>query len=160
MKVVSAILSMAISTYRVSSDISHGRIKAAMDANLLEVAHTSETAHTSATCNHLNSIRTTILRILAYCCLNAIQKQHQGYTQTTTKGDNYHKVKLSPWEMHWQTLLHSLVYTAISFLRTLYKIIYMFISTYICATDEEHPSLNTSLDPDQLLELTSNMDEL
>ena len=100
-----------IYTYRVSSDISHGRIKAAVDTNLLEVARFSETACTSVTCNRLNSIR---MRLLAYCCLNAIQKQCWGYTQTTTKGDNYHKAKLSPWEMHWQTLLRSLVYIAIS----------------------------------------------
>jgi len=40
--------------------------------------------------------QTIILRLLAYCCLNAIQKQCQGFTQTTTKGGdyNYHKVKL------------------------------------------------------------------
>ena len=112
--------------YTVSSDISHGRMKAAMDTNILEVARSSETACTSVMCNRLNSIRTTILRLLAYCCLNAIQKQCQGYTQTTTKGDNYHKAKLSPWEMHWQTLLHSLVYAAISFLRTLYSYFHVY----------------------------------
>ena len=112
-----------IYTYRVSSDISHGRIKAAMDTNLPEVARSSETACTSVTCNHLNSIR---MRLLAYCCLNAIQKQCWGYTQTTTKGDNYHKAKLSPREMHWQTLLHSLVYAAISFLHTLYSYFHVY----------------------------------
>ena len=77
-----------IYTYRVSSDISHGRIKAAMDTNLLEVVHSSETACTSVTCNRLNSIR---MRLLAYCCLNVIQKQCRGYTQRTTKGENYQR---------------------------------------------------------------------
>ena len=106
-------------THRVSSDISHSRIKETMDTNILEVAGSSETACTLAARDHLDSIRTTILRLLAYCCLNAILKWHQGFTQTTNKGDdyNYHKVKLqlSPRETHWQTLLHSLVYIAISF---------------------------------------------
>jgi len=37
---------------------------------------------------------------------------------------------------------------------------YIVISMYIRATDEEHPSLSTSLDPNQLLELTLNMEEL
>jgi len=37
-----------IYTLGVSSDISHGRIKEAMDTNLLEVAGSSETAHTLA----------------------------------------------------------------------------------------------------------------
>ena len=116
---------MHISTLGVSSDISHGRIKEAMDTNLLEVAGSSETAHTLAASNHLDSIRTTIPRLVAYCCLNATRNRCQGFTQTTTKGDdyNYHKAKLqlSPRETHWQTLLSSLIYTAISFLRTLYR---------------------------------------
>ena len=62
----------------------------------MEVAGSSETAHTLAVCNHLDSIRTTIPRLLAYCCLNAIREQCQGFTQTTTKGDdyNYYKAKL------------------------------------------------------------------
>ena len=106
-------------THRVSSDISHGRIKEATDTNLLEVAGSSETAHTLAACNHLDSIRTTIPRLLAYCHLNATREWRQGFTQTTTKGDdyNYHKAKLQllPRETHWQTLLRSLVYMAISF---------------------------------------------
>jgi len=84
-----------------------------MDTNLLEVAGSSKTAHTLAAYHHLNSIRTTIPRPLAYCCLNATQEWCQGFTQTTTKGDdyNYHKAKLqlSPRETHWQTLLGSLV---------------------------------------------------
>ena len=37
-----------IYTLGVSSDISHGRIKEAMDTNLLEAADSSETAHTLA----------------------------------------------------------------------------------------------------------------
>ena len=85
-----------IYTLGVSSNISHGRIKEAMDTNLQEVVGSSETAHTLAAWNHLNSIRTTIPRLFAYCCLNAIRERHQGFTQTTTKGDdyNYHKAKL------------------------------------------------------------------
>jgi len=85
-----------IYTLGVSSDISHDRIKETMDTNLLEVAGSSETARTLAACDHLDSIRTTIPRLLAYCCFNAIRERHQGFTQTTTKGDdyNYHKVKL------------------------------------------------------------------
>jgi len=39
-----------------------------------EVAGFSETAHTLAACNLLDSIRTTIQRFLAYCCLNAIRE--------------------------------------------------------------------------------------
>ena len=46
-----------IYTLEVSSNISHGRIKEATDTNLLEVAGSSETAHTLATWNHLDSIR-------------------------------------------------------------------------------------------------------
>ena len=114
-----------ISTLGVSSDISHGRIKEAMETNLLEVAGSSETAHTLAACKHLDCIRTTIPRLVAYCCLNATRNRRQGFTQTTTKGDdyNYHKAKLqlSPRETHWQALPGSLIYTAISFLRTLYS---------------------------------------
>jgi len=116
-----------IYTLGVSSSISHSRIKEAMDTNLLEVAGSSETAHTLAPCNHLDSIRTTISRrLLAYSCLNARLERRQGFTQTTTKGDdyNYYKAKLQllPRGTHWQTLLRSLVYTAISFLCTLYKL--------------------------------------
>ena len=114
-----------IYTYGVNSDISHSRIKEAMDTNLLKVAGSSETARTLALCDHIDSIRTTLLRLLAYCCLNAIQEQHKGFTQTTTKGDDYncHKanLQLSPREKHWQTLLHSLVYTTTSFLHILYS---------------------------------------
>ena len=71
--------------HEVSSDISHVGIKEAMDTNLLEVAGSSETAHTLATCDHLDSIRTT-----------------------TNKGDDY-KAKLQPSsrETHWQTLVWS-----------------------------------------------------
>ena len=67
-----------------------------MDINLLEVAGSSETARTLAAFDHLGSIRTTIPKLLAYCCLNAIREQCQGFTQTTTKGDEYkyHKAKL------------------------------------------------------------------
>jgi len=54
-----------IYTLGVSLDISHGRIKEAMDTNLLEVAGSSETAHTLAACNHLDSIRTTIPRLFS-----------------------------------------------------------------------------------------------
>jgi len=86
-----------------------------MDTNLLKVAGSSETACTLVMCDHLDSIRTIIPRLLAYCCLNAIQEWCLGFT---TKGDdyNYHKVKLqlSPRETHWHTLLHLLVYTNIS----------------------------------------------
>jgi len=46
-------------------DISHGRIKAAIDANLLEVVGSSETAHTLTACDHLDSIRTTIPRLFS-----------------------------------------------------------------------------------------------
>ena len=115
-------------TLGVSSDISHGRIKEAMDTNLLEVVGSSETAHTLVACDHFDSIRTTILRLLAYCCLNAIRERCQGFTQTTTKGDdyNYHKAKLWLRETHWQTILRSLAYTAISFLRTLYRYFRVF----------------------------------
>jgi len=48
-------------TYRTSLDISHGGIIEAMDTNLLEVAGTV------AACDHLDSIRTTILRLLFEC---------------------------------------------------------------------------------------------
>ena len=70
---------MYIYTLGVSSDISHGRIKEAMDTNLLEVAGSSETARTLAMCNHIDAIWTTISRLLAYCCLNAILERHQGF---------------------------------------------------------------------------------
>ena len=50
-----------IYTHRMSLDISHGGTKEAMDTNLLEVARTV------AACDHLNSIRTTILRLLFEC---------------------------------------------------------------------------------------------
>jgi len=50
------------------------------------------TIRTLAVCDHLDSIRITmILRPLAYCCLNAILEQHYGSTETTTKVD--HKSK-------------------------------------------------------------------
>jgi len=131
-----------IYTLGVSSNISRGRIEEAMDTNLLEVAGSSETARTLATCNHHYSIRTTILRLLEYCCLNATWDWHQGFTQTTTKGDdnNYHKVKLqiSPRETHWQTLLCSLVYTAISFLCTLSS----YFCTFPCNVNRLDPVLN------------------
>ena len=131
-----------ISPLGVSSDISHSRIKEAMDTNLLEVAGSSETAHTLATFNHLDSTRTTIPRLLAYCCLNATRERHQGFTQTTTKGDdyNYHKAKLqlSPRETHRQTLLCLLVYTAISFLRTLYS----YFRVFLCNINRLGPVLN------------------
>ena len=131
-----------ISTLRVSSDISHGRIKEAMETNLLEVAGSSETAHTLAACNHLDSNRTTIPRLLAYCCLIATREQHQGFTQTTTMGDdyNYQKAQLqpSPRETHWQTLFHSLVYTAISFLRALYS----YFRAFPCNVNRLDPVLN------------------
>jgi len=131
-----------ISTLGVSSDISHGRIKEAMETNLLEVAGSSETAHTLAACNHLDSIRTTIPRLVAYCCLNATRNRRQGFTQTTTKGDdyNYHKAKLqlSPRETHWQTLPGSLIYTAISFLRTLYS----YFRAFPCNVNRLDPVLN------------------
>ena len=126
-----------ISPLGVSSDISHSRIKEAM-----EVAGSSETAYTLAACNHLDSTRTTILRLLTYCCLNATRECHQGFTQTTTKGDdyNYHKAKLqlSPREMHWQTLLHSLVYTALSFLRTPYS----YFCVFPCNVNQLDPVFN------------------
>jgi len=129
-----------ISALGVSSAISHGRIKEATDTNLLEVAGSSETAHTLAACNHLDSTRTTIL--LAYCCLNATREWHQGFTQKTTEGDdyNYHKAKLqlSPRETHWQTLLRSLVYTAISFLHTLYS----YFRVFLCNINRLDPVLN------------------
>jgi len=64
-----------IYTPGVSLEISHGRIKEAKDTNLLEVVGSSETARTLAACDHLNSIMTTILRLLAYSCLNAIWEQ-------------------------------------------------------------------------------------
>jgi len=112
-----------IYTLGVSSDISNSRIKEAMDTNFLEVIGSSKTASTLAMCNHLESITTTQPRLSVNCCLNAILEWHQGFTQTTTKGDyyNYHKAKLQllPRETHWQTLLHLSVYTTISFLRTL-----------------------------------------
>jgi len=58
------------------------------------------------------------------------------------KGDdyNYHKAKLqlSPGETHWQTLLHSLVYTAISFLRTLYS----YFRVFPCNVNRLDPVLN------------------
>jgi len=137
-----------IYTLGVSSDISHSRIKEAMDTNLLEVAGSSKTACTLAACDHLNSIRTTMPRLLAYCCLNAIWERHQGFTQATTKGDdyNYHKAKLqlSPREMHWLTLLHSLVYTAISFLRTLY----CYFHVFPCNINRLDPVLNM---PEELI---------
>ena len=103
-----------IYTYGTNLDISHGGIKKAMDTNLLEVAGTV------AACDHLDSIRTNILRLLFEChTIVAL-----GFTQTTTKGDDYNypkaKLQLSPRETHWQTLLRSLVYTTISFLSTLY----------------------------------------
>ena len=131
-----------IYTLGVSSNISHGRIKEATDTNLLEVAGSSETAHTLAAWNHLDSNRTTIPKLLAYCCLNAIRERRQGFTQTTTKGDdyNYHKAKLQllPRETHWQTLLPSLVYTAISFLRTLYS----YFRAFPCNVNRSDPVLN------------------
>ena len=131
-----------IYTLGVSSNISHGRIKEAMDTNLLEVEGSSETAHTIAACNHLDSIRTTIPRLLAYCCLNATQEQRQGFTHTTNKGDdyNYHKGKLQilPRETHWQTLLRSLVYMAINFLRTLYS----YYCVFPCNVNQLDPVLN------------------
>ena len=125
-----------IYTYRVSSDISHGRIKAAMDTNLLEVARSSETACTSVTCNRLNSIR---MRLLAYCCLNAIQKQCQGYTQTTTKGDNYPKRSYHP-ESCTDRLFHSLVYAAISFLHTLHSYFHVYLHNRWRASFSKHNS--------------------
>jgi len=69
-----------------------------MDTNLLKVAGSSKTACTLAMCDHLDSIRTTIPRLLAYCCLNAIQEWCLGFTQTTTKGDdyNYHNYSYHP----------------------------------------------------------------
>jgi len=127
-----------IYTLGVSSDISHSRIKEAMATNLLEVAGSSETAHTLAACNRLDSIRTTILRLVAYRCLNVTQEQRQGFTQTTTKGDDYNYHKSSPRETHWQTLLRSLVYTAISFLRTLYS----YFRTFPCNVNRLDPVLN------------------
>ena len=131
-----------IYTLGVSSNISHGRIKEAMDTNLPEVAGSSETAHTLAAWNHLHSNRTTKPRLLAYCCLNATWERRQGFTQTTTKGDdyNYHKAKLylSPRETNWQTLLRSLVYTAISFLRTLYS----YFRAFPCNGNRSDPVLN------------------
>ena len=54
-----------IYTLGVSSDISHGRIKEAMDTNLLKVAGSSETTRTLAACDHIDSIRSTIPRLLA-----------------------------------------------------------------------------------------------
>jgi len=117
-----------IYTLGVSSNISHGRIKEAMDTNLLEVAGSSKTACTLATCNHLDSIRTTLLRLLAYCCLNATRERRQGFTQTTTKGDDYNhhkaKLQLSPRETHWQTLLHSFAWPLF------FSVHYIVISAY------------------------------
>ena len=131
-----------IYTLGVSSNISHGRIKEDTDTNLLKLAGSSETAHTLAAWNHLDSNRTTIPRLLAYCCLNATRERRQSFTQTTTKGDdyNYHKAKLqlSPRETHWQTLLRSLVYTAISFLRTLYS----YFRAFPCNVNRSDPVLN------------------
>ena len=131
-----------IYTLGVSSNISHGRIKEATDTNLLEVAGSSETAHTLAAWNHLDSNRTTIPRLLAYCCLNARRERRQGFTQTTTKGDDYNyrkaKLQLSPRETHWQTLLLSLVYKAISFLRTLYS----YFRAFPCNVNRLVPVLN------------------
>jgi len=128
----------------VSSDISHNRIKEAMDTNLLEEAGSSETAHTLAACNCLNSIRTTIPRLVAYCCLNATRERRQGFTQTTTKGDDYNyykaKLQLSSRETHWQTLLRSLVYTTISFLRTLH--VYSCFHVFPCNVNRLDPVLN------------------
>lgn len=69
-----------IYTHGVSPDITHSRIKEAMDANLLDVAGSSETAHTLAAHDHLISIRTIILS-LVHCCLNATREQHQGFTE-------------------------------------------------------------------------------
>ena len=130
-----------IYTLGVSSDISHGKIKEAMNTNLLEVAGSSDTARTLATGNHLDSIRTTIPRLLAYCFLNVIQKWCQGFTQTATNGNDYNcykaKLQLSPREMHWQTLLCSLVYTAISFPRTLY-----YCCVFPCNANRLDPVLN------------------
>ena len=131
-----------IYTLGVSSNISHGRIKEATDTNLLKVAGSSETAHTLAAWNHLDSNRTTIPRLLAYCCLKATRERRQGFTQTTTKGDdyNYHKAKLqlSPRETHWQTLPGSLIYTAISFLRTLHS----YFRAFPCNVNRSDPVLN------------------
>ena len=83
-------------TLGVSSDLSHCRIKEAMGTNFLEVAGYPKTARTLAACDHLNSFRTIGPRLLAHCCINAIRELHQGFTQTTTKRDdyNYHKPKL------------------------------------------------------------------
>jgi len=95
-----------------------------------------------AACNHLDSIRTTIPRLLAYCCLNVTRERRQGFTQITTKGDdyNYHKAKLqlSPRETHWQILLRSLVYTAISFLHILYS----YFRVFPCNANRLDPVLN------------------
>ena len=107
------------------------------------MADSSETAHTLAACDHLDSIRTTIP---TYCCLNATRERRQGFTQTTTKGDdyNYHKAKLqlSPRETHWQTLLHALVYTTISFLCTLYS---YFLTPPLTSSMTGAPHCPTSL---------------
>jgi len=46
-----------------------------MDTNLLEVAGSLRLLTITA-CDELDSIRTTILRFIAYCCLNAIQEWH------------------------------------------------------------------------------------
>ena len=47
-------------THGVITDISHGRIRVAVDVNFVGVAGSSESAHTLATHDHLDSIRTAI----------------------------------------------------------------------------------------------------
>jgi len=85
-----------------------------MNTNLLEVAVTSETAHMLAA-TPLGPPYWGFKDIAFECHMGAVP----GFTRTTTEGDdyNYHKAKLQLWprETHWQTLLHSSVYTAISF---------------------------------------------
>ena len=55
-------------THGVSTDISHGRIRVAVNVNFVEVAGSSESARTLATRDHLDSIRTAIPSLI-YCVL-------------------------------------------------------------------------------------------
>ena len=58
---------------------------------------------------------------------NATVSHKQVPNVMTTTSTIKAKLQLSPREMHWQTLLHLLVYTAISFLHTLYSYFRVFL---------------------------------
>jgi len=67
-------------THEVGLDISHNTMKEVTDTSLLEVASSSETAHTLVTCDHLDSVRTLYHRHLT-STQEHLQDSH--ITQTT-----------------------------------------------------------------------------